>query len=107
MNAVLTGWDIGHADDIEWIPWDTGELARAKILAVADGYHTVLVEARAGYRGGAHDHAHPEFLYVVRGALRTQGVELSAGDAYAAAAGSTHDDFVIETDATYVLTFKL
>ena len=32
---------------------------------------------------------------------------MDKGDAYVAAAGSTHDDFVTETGATYLSIFKL
>ena len=65
------------------------------------------MEAQAGYEGDAHEHAHPEFLYVIDGQVRTQGVELHAGDGYAAATGSVHSDFATATGATFVLTFRL
>jgi quercetin dioxygenase-like cupin family protein len=107
MQHSLTGWDIGRFDTIDWVPWDTGDKARAKILAIADGFHVALIEAGAGYRGGPHEHNHPEFLYVIDGALRTQGQPMTAGDAYAASPGSTHTDFAVDTAATYLLIFKL
>jgi len=72
MDHSLTGWDIGRFDDIDWVLWDSGDKARAKVLAIADGYHVALIEADAGYHGGAHEHAFAEFLYVIDGALRTQ-----------------------------------
>lgn len=103
----LDGWSFGRADDAEWMPWGTRGDARAKILASADGYHVVLVEAQPGYRGDPHEHAFAEFAYVVAGSVRTQGRELSAGDGVAAAAGSTHDDFVTAGGATYITIFKL
>ena len=59
MDHSLTGWDIGRFDDIDWVPWDSGDKARAKVLAIADGYHVALIEADAGYQGGAHEHAFP------------------------------------------------
>jgi hypothetical protein len=43
----------------------------------------------------------------VDGSLRTQDIDLSRGDGYAAAAGSVHTDFATSTGATYVLVFKL
>ena len=107
MQHSLNGWDIGRFDDIDWIPWDTGDKARAKVLGVADGFHVALIEAGAGYRGGPHEHDFPEFLYVIDGALHTQGHEMTAGDAYAASPGSTHTDFAVDTPATYLLIFKL
>ena len=107
MDHSLNGWDIGRFADIDWVPWDTGDKARAKVLAIADGYHVALIQADAGYRGGAHEHAFHEFLYIVDGALRTQGQTMTAGDAYAASGGSTHTDFAVPAGATYLLIFKL
>ncbi|HZP30764.1 MAG TPA: cupin domain-containing protein [Acidimicrobiia bacterium] len=108
MSAFpLDGWSIADADSVEWSPWGSGGNARAKVLANGDGYHLALVEAEPGYRGDPHEHAHTEFLYVVRGSLRTQGRTLHAGGAYVAASGSTHDDFATEDGATYLSIFKL
>ena len=108
MNHSLDGWDFGRHTQRDWTPWggSSGD-ARAKVLAVADDYFLTLVEAQPGYSGDAHEHAHPEFLYVLDGQLRTQGVELHAGDGYAAASGSVHTDFATDTGATYILTFRL
>jgi quercetin dioxygenase-like cupin family protein len=108
MNHSLEGWEVGRVAERDWTPWggSTGN-ARAKVLAVADDYYVTLVEAEADYRGDAHEHSHPEFLYVLDGTIRTQGVELSRGDAYAAAAGSLHTDFATPGGATYLLVFKL
>jgi anti-sigma factor ChrR (cupin superfamily) len=108
QDVSLEGWDIVRADDAEWVPWtgSAGE-ARAKILGTADGYMVTLVEAQPGYAGTAHEHANAEFNYVVQGTLRNQGRQMSAGDGYAAAAGSTHTDFETETGATYIVIFKI
>ncbi len=104
----LDGWDIVRNDDAEWMPWggSVGD-ARAKILGSADGYMVMLVEAQPGYRGDAHEHSYPEFNYVIDGTLRNQGQPMSAGDGYAAAAGSNHTDFATDTGATYIVIFKL
>ena len=103
----LDRWDIRHAEDVEWIPWGDKGNARAKILAEADGYMVVLVEAEAGYTGNAHDHAHAEFLYLLAGSIRNQGQLMHTGDAYAAASGSTHTDFEAQAPSTYLLIFRL
>jgi hypothetical protein len=107
-EVSLEGWDIVRAADGEWMPWSgsAGE-ARAKVLGSADGYTAVLVEARPGYVGSPHEHANAEFNYVVSGTVRNQGRPMTAGDGYAAAAGSTHTDFATDTGATYVVIFKL
>ena len=77
------------------------------MLASADGYVIAVVEAEAGYEGTPHEHAHAELLHVLDGEVRTQGRTLRRGDAYAAAAGSVHDDFTAVTAATYLSIFKL
>jgi quercetin dioxygenase-like cupin family protein len=108
MEHSLQGWDITRADQADWVPWGgpTGK-ARAKVLAIADDYYLALIEAEPGYSGDPHEHQYPEFLFVLDGSLRTQGVEMVNGDAYAAAAGSVHTDFTTRDGATYVLIFKL
>jgi quercetin dioxygenase-like cupin family protein len=108
VEISLAGWDIVRAEDAEWLPWGgTAGEARAKVLGSADGYMVMLVEAQPGYQGTAHEHAFPEFNYVIAGTLRNQGQEMSAGDGYAAATGSTHTDFATDTGATYIVIFKL
>jgi hypothetical protein len=102
----LEGWDINHADQLDWVPWGEGG-ARAKVLGAADGYVVALVEADAEYRGTPHEHAHAEFFYLIDGAVTNQGTAMKAGDAYAAAAGSRHDDFRTDTPARYLSIFKL
>lgn len=66
-----------------------------------------LVEAEAGYRGDPHEHTDAEFFYLLEGTLRNQGQLISAGDGYAAAAGSKHTDFVVESPARYLIIFRL
>ena len=107
MEHPLDGWAIGRFGDLDWSPWGSGDLARAKTLGTADGYFVSLVEARPGYQGDPHVHAFPEFLYVVEGKLRNQGREMVAGDGYAAATGSSHSDFATPSGATYLSIFKL
>ena len=107
MDISLDGWDIGRFDDIEWSPWGSGGNARAKTLASGDGFYLSLVEADPGYRGDPHEHTHTELLYVVEGTLHTQGREMTKGDAYVAAGGSTHADFGTDAGATYVSIIKL
>jgi quercetin dioxygenase-like cupin family protein len=103
----LAGWDIHRSAETEWSPWGSAGKARAKMLGNADGYLVMLVEAEPGYEGDPHEHEHAEFFFLVEGTVRNQGRELSAGDGYAAAAGSTHTDFVTETGATYVVIFRI
>jgi quercetin dioxygenase-like cupin family protein len=108
MSISLDGWNIVQADKSDWLPWtgSAGE-ARAKILGTADGYTVVLVEAQPGYRGTPHTHTYAEFHYLIDGTVTNQGRDMKAGDGYAAAAGSTHDEFATDTGATYITIFKL
>jgi quercetin dioxygenase-like cupin family protein len=103
----LYNWDIGHAADLDWIPWGSEGNAKAKVLAEGGGYQVVLVQAEAGYSSGAHDHAHPEFFYLLDGVVRNQGQMMNAGDAYVADAGSVHTDFRTQVPSTYVSIFRL
>jgi len=105
-GVSLDGWDINQADQLDWVPWGEGG-ARAKILGVADGYVVALVEADAGYQGTPHEHAHAEFFYLIEGHVTNQGTVMTAGDGYAAAAGSRHDQFGADTPARYLSIFKL
>lgn len=107
MQQTLVGWDIVRFTDANWIPWGSGEQARAKVLGTADGFVVVRVEARPGYTSEPHPHLFPEFLYVIDGTVRNQGRPMEAGDGYAAAAGTHHDDFTTQTGATYLTIFKV
>ncbi len=77
MDFPLAGWDIGSFDAVDWAPWGSSGTARAKVLASADGFYVALVEAEAGYAGDPHQHDHAEFLFVIDGALHTQGREMT------------------------------
>ena len=108
MGISREGWDIGTFDEIDWVPWGSGDNARAKVLGAADGFHIVLIEAEPGYKGDPHEHGHPELVYVVDGTLRNQGKEMVKGDGYAAAAGSKHADFEAgASGATYLWVSKI
>jgi hypothetical protein len=106
-NDTNTGWDFGLATEAEWMPWGEGNNATAQIVSAADGYHQVLIKAKAGYAGTPHEHEHAEFSYILEGIVRHNGTTLSVGDGYGAAAGSKHDSFEALTDATYLTIFKL
>jgi anti-sigma factor ChrR (cupin superfamily) len=103
----LDSWDIHHAPDVDWIPWGSQGNAQAKVLAEVDGYTVALIQAEAGYQTAAHDHAYPEFFYLLDGVIRNQGQVMNAGDAYAAGAASTHTDFETQTAASYISIFRL
>jgi quercetin dioxygenase-like cupin family protein len=103
----LDKWDVRRGADVDWIPWGSQGNAKAKVLAEADGYTVALIQAEAGYQSGAHEHAHPEFFYLLDGVIRNQGQVLTTGDAYAAGAGSVHTDFEAQAPSTYISIFRL
>ncbi|WP_234010367.1 cupin domain-containing protein [Streptomyces sp. SPB074] len=104
----LEGWSIVHVDDsVPWIPWGSDGKARARLTARADGYLMALVEAEPGYVTDPHTHAHTEFLYVIEGDCVNQGVPMTTGDVFAAAAGSRHSHFEALTPVRYLSVFKL
>jgi quercetin dioxygenase-like cupin family protein len=107
MTISLEGWDIASADKADWMPWGTSGNARAKMLGSADGYVVMYVDAEPGYTGDPHEHSYAEFFYLISGSIQNQGQMMTAGDGYAAAAGSTHTDFSTETGATYLVIFKI
>lgn len=107
MTHDQTGWNIGHGEGVEWQSWGSRGDARAKVLAVGDGYLVALVRAEPGYRGDPHQHAFTEFSFILDGAFRTQGIDMAAGDAYVAESGSVHTDFETPNGATYLSIFKL
>jgi len=84
MEISLDGWDIQTAESAAWVPWGTTGDAKAKILGSADEYMVVYVQADAGYKGDAHEHANAEFFYLIDGTVRNQGRQLVASDGYAA-----------------------
>jgi quercetin dioxygenase-like cupin family protein len=107
MDISLEGWDVVRGDDTDWVPWGSGDDARAKILGSADGYLVALVDAQPGYRGDPHEHARAEFFYLIEGSLVNQGTTMRAGDGYAAGPGSTHADFSTATGARYIVIFAI
>jgi quercetin dioxygenase-like cupin family protein len=106
-SPSLERWDIRHGADVEWSPWGANDDARMKVLGEADGYTVALIHADKGYRAVPHEHAYAEFFYLVEGTIRNQGQTLTAGDAYAAAAGSVHTDFEVQSPSTYLSIFRL
>lgn len=107
MATTSTGWDINETGAGEWMPWGPEGNARARVLASADGYSIVLVEAEAGYVGTPHEHTNTELGYVLDGEVRNQGQVVTAGGAFAAERGSLHSDFEALGPSRYLTIFKL
>ena len=105
MSDAPDGWTFS---DSGTIPWQVmGEGVAMKGLGVADGRMIATFQFQPGYVGGVHQHDEPEFSYILEGSLVSQGVLMTAGHAYAAQAGTAHDDFRTDTGCTLVSVFKI
>ena len=97
------GWTFTDSAEVDWQP--LGEGIAMKMLGVANGKTMTMFKFDAGYVGGTHDHSDAEFSYVLDGSIISNGVTMEAGHAYAAQAGTTHDEFRTDTGATLVSVF--
>ena len=97
------GWTFADAGGMEW--QEMGPGVAMKMLAGANGRVIAMFKFDAGYVGGTHDHSDAEFSYVLDGSILSNGVLMEAGHAYAAQAGTTHDEFRTDTGATLVSVF--
>ena len=84
-----------------------GEGVSMKALAAANGKLIATFQFQPGYVGSVHHHEEPEFSYVLEGSVVSQGVLMTAGHAYAAQAGTTHEEFRTDTGCTLVSVFKM
>lgn len=105
MTDLTAGWTF--ADEAA-VPWqEMGPGVEMKALGAAGGRLIAMFRFAAGYEGGSHDHTDAEFSYVLEGDLVSNGVEMTAGHAYAAEPGTTHSEFRSEGGATLVSVFPI
>ncbi len=83
-----------------------GDKIAMKVLGSADGKLIAMFKFDAGFSGQSHQHEEPEFSYVLEGSIVSNGVTMQAGHAYAAVAGTTHDEFRTDEGCTLVSVFK-
>jgi quercetin dioxygenase-like cupin family protein len=86
-----------HAHQGEWIALTP--LVELKVLRVdaRAGNQTVMVRAKPGGKMPRHRHGHDEEFIVLEGECRIGDLQLRAGDAHFAPAGSWHDEITTET----------
>jgi len=86
-----------RADGGEWIA--LSPLVKVKVLRVdaLAGNQTVLVRAEPGGSLPRHQHRHDEEFIVLEGECRIGNLQLHAGDATFAPAGSWHDEITTDT----------
>lgn len=105
MSDAPAGWNFADSGAMPWQPM--GEGIAMKTLGMAGGRMIATFQFQPGYEGGVHDHTDAEFTYILEGSLISQGVLMTAGHAYAAESGTTHDDFRTETGCTLVSVFPV
>lgn len=104
MGIDIAGWAFTDSGSV---PWQAlGHDIEMKVLGAADSKVIALFRFAAGYVGGTHYHEEAEFTYVLEGDLISNGVAMSAGHAYAARAGTTHEEFSTTDGCTLVSVFK-
>ncbi len=103
MTDAPEGWTFADSNAMEWQEMAPG--VKMKMMGGADGRVIAMFHFDAGYEGGTHDHTDAEFSYVLDGEIVSNGVTMSAGHAYAAQKGTTHDEFRTERGATLVSVF--
>jgi hypothetical protein len=103
MIETPAGWTFADANAMDWQEMAPG--VDMKMMGGADGRVIALFKLAAGYVGGTHEHSDAEFSYVLDGEVVSNGVTMTAGHAYAAQTGTTHDEFRTESGATIVSVF--
>jgi len=104
MTTLPDGWTFTDANAMEWQP--RGDKVAMKVLGSADGKLIAMFKFDAGFVGDTHHHEEAEFSYVLDGAVISNGVRMEAGHAYAANAGTTHEEFRTDEGCIVVSVFK-
>jgi anti-sigma factor ChrR (cupin superfamily) len=104
-GTAPAGWMFSDGEAMEWR--SIGDGVAMKTLGIADGRMIATFKFDPGYVGGVHHHEEPEFSYILEGSMVSQGVPMGVGHAYAAQAGTTHDEFGTDTGCTLVSVFKI
>ena len=105
MTELVTGWTFTDQATLDWQEFGTG--VAMKTLGGANGRAIALFKFDAGYVGSPHEHTDAEFSYILEGDLISNGVTMTTGHAYAAEAGTTHEEFRTEGGVTLVSVFEL
>lgn len=99
-------WHYGNTTSQDWVEFDDGSFSGPisyKVAGIADGFVMLVVRVPPGVYSKPHVHETMEFLYVLEGSVRSNGVTMGAGDGFGSSAGARHDEFVTEAGVT-VLT---
>jgi quercetin dioxygenase-like cupin family protein len=105
MTDTPEGWTFTDTNTMDW--QSVSDDVSLKMLGLIGNRAFTLSRFDAGHSGKLHHHENPEFLYVLEGDLVSQGVEMAAGHAYAAAPGTTHDEFRTTGGCTVLVVFTM
>jgi anti-sigma factor ChrR (cupin superfamily) len=89
--------------ELAWRPSTFAAGVFVKDVATTDGWELQVVRCEPGARFPLHQHAWPEFIFVLEGELVQAGQRLGAGWASVAAAGSVDEDVRSESGCVFVL----
>ena len=106
MTDTPDGWTFTDTNTMDW--QTVSDDVSLKMLGLIGKQAFTLSRFDAGYDGKLHHHdENPEYLYVLEGDLVSQGVEMAAGHAYAAAPGTAHDEFRTTGGCTVLVVFTM
>ena len=105
MTNTPEGWTFTDSNAMGWQA--VADDVSSKMLGMSGNRAFTLTRFDAGHTGTLHHHENPEFLYVVEGDLVSQGVEMSAGHAYTAQPGTSHDEFRTTNGCTVLVVFTM
>ena len=71
---------------------------------MAEGFVMLLVKLAPGTWAKPHTHETMEFLYVLEGTVRSNGVDMNAGHGFGSAKGAVHTEFVASDEGATLLT---
>lgn len=110
MNEITRTEQSGFSFvDGETAPWRASAFAagvEVKDLCAADGRAMQLVRFHPGAAFPLHEHAGPEFIYVMEGELIQNGRRLGRGWASVASAGTVDRDVRSETGCLFLIVYS-
>jgi anti-sigma factor ChrR (cupin superfamily) len=95
-------------NDANIVPWRKSTFAdgiEVKDLGSADGRSMQLVRFAPGASFPLHQHAGPEFIYLLEGSAIQEGRRLSAGWAAVAATGTVDSNFHSPTGCVFLTVY--
>ena len=89
----MSNYQFSDANSVPWRKSTFAEGIEVKDLGTANGRSMQLVRFAPGASFPLHQHAGPEFIYLLEGSAIQEGKQLSTGWAAVAATGTTDSNF--------------